>query len=172
MFQTMSGSNTDGHPKAEPGEISNPSRRSRVVILEDDQFLAQFYEMLIKKVSPHSQILFFTDGDTAWGELTKAEPDLFITDVEHPGTDAWEMFRMLAAAKVTYPILMISGDFVPGDKHKHLYPSLNLTAMSKPFDVSVFIKILADLLKASDGFLGSTEQTRPNDLISGAASLA
>ena len=143
-----------------------------MVVLEDDEFLAQFYEMLVKRVLPQAHILFFNNGDKAWEELTKVDPDLFITDVEHFGMDAWEMARMLAAAKVTYPIFMISGDFVSGTKHTHLYPELRLTLLSKPFDIPVFNKLLTDLLKPVDGFMSTTEPTRPNLTPGGAAGLA
>ena len=143
-----------------------------MVILEDDQFLAHCYEMLLQRVSPHVQILSFTDGDKAWGELSKVDPDLFITDVEHPGRDVWEMLSLLTAEKVTYPILMVSGDFVPRESYQHMYPALKLTTISKPFDVPVFIKLLTDLLKATDGYMGITEQTRPNHTQGGATGLA
>src|ERR1035438_10431164 len=99
----MNGSNSDRHPSANVAAILNPPRRLRVVILEDYPFMADFYEMVLAKISPRFQIHKFTNGDEAWRELGKIDPALFITDIEHSGTDAWEILRFLAAVKVNFP---------------------------------------------------------------------
>ena len=137
--------------------------RRRVIIVEDDQCLANLYALVIEKYFSRAQILKYTNGDDVWQELSKADPDLLITDVQHPGTDAWEMLKLLAAAKVTYPILMISGEIQPEVEYKNIHPGLKLTMMSKPFYLKNFLKYLTDVFESNGEFTVPVIQTRPND---------
>ncbi len=146
MITSMSGSNVERHPINLTEEKIIPPRSQRVVILEDDQFLAHLYELVLAKLSAQYQIQKFTDADEAWLSLAAA-PDLFITDVEHPGTDAWAVLERLAAKKVTFPILVISDEFQPGVVYQQVYPGMKVTLLSKPFVIQTLFKCLLGLLE-------------------------
>ena len=101
----------------------------RVIIAEDDECLSNLYALVIEKYFTLVQIQKFTNGDDVWRELSKANPDLLITDVQHSGMEAWEMLELLAAAKVTYPILLISGEIQSGVEYQNMYPVTGFTCL-------------------------------------------
>ena len=84
-------------------------------------------------LSVRIELKSFADGDQAWAALGKEEPELFITDIEHPGLDGSLLLQRLEAKKVTYPILVLTGQPKESVKgfSKGKCPSLNLTVMQK-----------------------------------------
>ncbi len=118
-----------------PGCRPPSAGRPRVVILEDDQALAQLYETLIMKHYAQAAIRKHHNGDPAWVDLSRSDPDIFITDLDHLGLDIWEILKRLAAKPVTYPILIITDEGLREVPFNLIYPGLNLTVMYKPFEV-------------------------------------
>ena len=128
---------TWGHPSA---AASSPQRRIKAFIIEDEPIAARLYSGLLASFCSPNQVHLqtFTDGDAAWAELTKVDPDILITDLLHPGLDGEEILNLLAAEKVDYPILLIADDSLPADFYKTCYPELKLGTIGKPFQVSTF----------------------------------
>ena len=80
----------------------------------------------------------------AWRELKRLDPDLFITDMRHPGG---QIFDCLSERNITYPILIVSagvglnadGDWVYGEKRVcSLGRNLKISCLSKPYCVEDF----------------------------------
>jgi len=129
-----------------------PERKLKVLWLEDDNF--EFYSELIEQfqLNHRFEIQWLTDGNQAWAALGKADPDLFIMDIIHPGLCGAIMLERLAAKKVACPILVISGckqEIVKGFSEVRC-SSLKITVLPKPFDITVlnqFLTSLADNLE-------------------------
>ena len=149
----MSGVVLDRVKSKLPAVVSPPQRKIKVFILEDEPVASQFYADLLEAVDRRFQVFKFVDGDDAWAELTKVDPDIFITDIVHPGLDGWEMLKLLAAEKVAYPILVVTGDSQSIGLYKSVYPDLKLELLGKPFRIQSFYKLLAALLGDQNGFL-------------------
>lgn len=89
--------------------ISTPRQGvKRIVLLDDQSCLAAFVEQLLREWFEKFELIHFEDGDDAWKELRRIEPDLFITDWQHPGMDGAEMVARLAKIRAKFPVLMIS----------------------------------------------------------------
>ena len=164
----MQGVSTNDNPAAS----CRPQRKIKAYILEDEPVALRLYADLLAAAPGQFQIHKFTDGDEAWAELTKADPDILITDIAHPGLDGWEILKLLAAERVTYPILVVTGDCQSADFYKNVYPDLKLNMLGKPFRVESFYKHLSALLHEYDGFMPSDEQTSRLAKNSGSAALA
>jgi FixJ family two-component response regulator len=129
----------DDKPAGPPAETR---RKLKLVILDDD--LADFYEDLVTGFTQRFQIQKFIDGDRAWAELSATDPDVLITDLFHPGISGLQLLKLLAARKVTYPILVVSGDpdSLVGFCAKEC-PDLKVTQLGKPFELGDFYNYIS-----------------------------
>ncbi len=55
------------------------------------------------------EIRWVANGDDAWQLLSSEMPDIFITDILHPGMSGQEILRGLSANKAPFPIVVSSG---------------------------------------------------------------
>jgi len=138
--------NEDDQANVPPSATPTRQKKPTLVYLDDE--LPNF-EFLFEGFSDRFEIHKFTDGDQAWQELSHADPDVFITDIAHPGSDGWELMKRLAAKKVTYPILVVTGynDSAFEVFCKKQYPKLNVTVITKPFGVNDIFKHLNTLVR-------------------------
>lgn len=148
----------EGIPRDVPAALTRPPRKIKVFILEDEPVASQLYADLLTAIPGQFQIHKFTDGDEAWAELTKVDPDILITDIVHPGLDGWEMLKLLAVEKVSYPILVLTGDCQSVDFYKDCYPDLKLGMLGKPFRIQSFYQLLSALLQNRDGIMPAAKQ--------------
>ena len=141
-----------------PAASFKAPRKIKVFLLEDEPVALQLYADLLAATSKRFQIHKFADGDDAWAELTKVDPDILIMDIIHPGLDGWEMLKLLAAEKVTYPVLVVTGDSQAAEFYKSCYPDLKLAVVGKPFRVQSFYKQLFDMLQERSGCAPTLER--------------
>jgi len=137
------------------GPIKTWRSKPRIILVDDEEWFLDFAEMLIHKYYPEADLLKFTNRNEAWGELSGTEPDLLITDLLHeniPGRiepaegyariNGFEMLRLLAAKKVRYPILVISGCLsmsgMEGWAKQCAGPNLKTYYLTKPFTEDLF----------------------------------
>ena len=90
-------------------EESLETRSPIIVHLDDEEQLREVAAAVIKTVFPNAIIRGFSDGEEAWLELQRSDPDLLISDRNHIGMDTCEMLRRLAYKRKQYPILFLSG---------------------------------------------------------------
>lgn len=117
-------------------------RVRQIVILDDEPFMTDLYLHVLHKAFSGLEILNFTEGDAAWREISRADPDLLITDVFHLGMRGDDMLAELANRKVKYPIFVVSGtlDLIAKDVRSSWASNLNATIISKPFKSDVFLE--------------------------------
>lgn len=60
-------------------------RKQRSILMEDDHLLCQIFAATIRTMQPDIDLLAFENGDDAWRELCRLQPDLLITEALHPG---------------------------------------------------------------------------------------
>jgi CheY-like chemotaxis protein len=131
----------------------------RIVVVDDSSDVLQLMGSLIHSWFKDAMVLLFQDGETAWRELLRANPDVLITDLQRPSKmDGWEMIRLLAERKVKYPIVVVTG-YTKGpnlddktlsddvqDMLRRVRPTLNVTALAKSFDNESLRMVLEPLL--------------------------
>lgn len=121
-------------------------RALRVVVLDDEEGPRRTCVAMLKGCWHHGEeILEFEDARDAWQELSRTDPDLFITDIQHVGISCKEILTRLAERKVKYPILVISAVL---DLYKKMVwvqdvrrdwgPNLNVSFLSKPYTIKEF----------------------------------
>jgi CheY-like chemotaxis protein len=145
-----------------PGSMASRcgGRLPRVVVVDDEPWLAEMIELLIQEAFSEVTILTFQNRDTAWQELLRADPDLLITDMnnhnvpgrpEYMGMSGWELLPRLAERAVKYPILVASGSFGmagwEGRARAAAGRSLNITFMSKPFTMAFFVSEVRRMMR-------------------------
>jgi DNA-binding response OmpR family regulator len=109
-------------------------RTPRIVVVDDDADWLKLMEAMIQDWFKDATVLIFQNGNEAWQELLRVDPDLLITDINRSMFAAKDMLPLLAERNVKYPILVVSG--VHDKKiHKQLResagPHLNLTFLTK-----------------------------------------
>lgn len=93
------------------------------------------------------EIVTFTDPVKAMDELLRKNPDLLITDWNHPGMGCAEMFEALAVRKIKYPIFVISA-FASATLNKHLTKlnqtlGLTIKLLPKPYEIDGLRRLLS-----------------------------
>jgi DNA-binding response OmpR family regulator len=130
---------------------STRQRKLRIVLVEDDEAISELLEYFIRNGSfREAELIRFENGDAAWQELSRSEPDLLITDLLHPGIDGGEILRRLAEKQVKFPVLMTSG-FAGKWFQDYTGLRINVAFLSKPFLPEQFEQALNDLLEPGRG---------------------
>ena len=92
--------------------LAKEARSFRIVHVDDENYILEMFGLAIREEFKDVVIDAFQNGDKAWEELQRADPDLLITDMNHVGMSGWEMLPLLANRKAKYPILVVSGWFL------------------------------------------------------------
>jgi CheY-like chemotaxis protein len=132
-------------------------------VVDDEEWLWELVETLIRDWFKEVTLLKLRNRDEAWQELLRADPDLLITDMrndnvprqtENLGMGGFELLRLLAARRVKYPILAVSGCFsmsgLEGLAKQHAGPNLKVSYLTKPFTSDLFYQALLKCLGPSD----------------------
>jgi CheY-like chemotaxis protein len=84
----------------------------RIVIMDDQPEIGECFEVMLRdylfRGLDQLEILTFTDPAKAMNELLREQPDLLVTDWNHTGMSCYEMFEVLAATKIRYPIFVVT----------------------------------------------------------------
>lgn len=132
---------TGRDPQGTPGEMISPppkARPLRIVVVDDESWCLEMVGTLILSKFKHAALQTFQDGGTAWQELSRAGPDLLITDMIRGGMNGWEMLPLLAQRKVKYPILVTSGYAQEKDVRQCAGPDLVVSFLQKPYTSEQF----------------------------------
>ena len=156
---TLGGANQKGAAANSEALSRGGVRVPRIVLIEDEQVIAEMVETFLRQILPTITLLAFQNRDTAWEELQRADPDLLITDMnnhnipgrtEYMGMSGWELLPLLAKQEVKYPILVVSGSFsLPGmetQARQIAGPKLNASFLMKPFAPDIFQQEIVRLL--------------------------
>jgi DNA-binding response OmpR family regulator len=122
-----------------PTAIQTPKTRPlRVVIIDDEDGPFHSMRLIITWTFENVRFTWFRDGNRAWRELSRADPDLLITDFRNFGMTGFEMVQRLAQKEVKYPIFLMSAYKTPESMRiiEECAMRLNLTYFPLPFDVA------------------------------------
>jgi len=102
--------------------------------VDDEDVLLKLIWQAIRTKFKNVIIQAFQDGDQAWQQLLRADPDILITDDKMPGLTGEDLIRRLAETGVPYPIIVTSG-WPPTERWVREYAdkNLNITFLRNPF---------------------------------------
>ncbi|PIW10105.1 MAG: hypothetical protein COW37_04295, partial [Caldiserica bacterium CG17_big_fil_post_rev_8_21_14_2_50_35_7] len=69
----------------------------KVLVAEDDHFLAKIYKIKLAKEGINAEIA--TDGNEALAKIKELKPDLVLLDLVMPGKDGFEVLEELQSDK-------------------------------------------------------------------------
>ena len=55
----------------------------KIILVDDEEWFQEYAELLIRKYCNDVSLLKFRNRDEAWQEITRANPDLLITDLRN-----------------------------------------------------------------------------------------
>jgi CheY-like chemotaxis protein len=121
------------HDLSESGHFGKPLS---VVLVDDEEFLLDCLEVIIRSWFNNARLLRFKNGLEAWEELSRTEPDLLITDDNMPVLNGEGLCLRLLEKKVAYPIIVQSAS-APTQEWVETCASrgLNVAFLAEPYDV-------------------------------------
>jgi DNA-binding response OmpR family regulator len=131
--------------------------RHRILLADDEPLIRQLCTELLDDLG--YEVDTAEDGAAAWDALQIKGYDLLITDNEMPQVSGIELLKKLRAARMTLPVIMVSGTMPTAELKRH--PELHLdAALLKPFDVTEFTGVVKKALRAADGVANSARLFR------------
>jgi CheY-like chemotaxis protein len=137
---------------------------TKFVLVDDLPDVLNCIEACLQRGFSNVRILKFTDGEEAWAEVVREEPDYLISDLMRPGVNGYELLRRLAQRGVKFPVLIVSTALFCGKEkaRQSAGPELKVSFLPKPFDCAEFISIVdRDLSIGGDAQAKAAAQSRP-----------
>jgi CheY-like chemotaxis protein len=124
----------------------------KIVVVNDEPFLLQMFEALIRLLFPDSDLLLFSSGPEAWENLLRSAPDILITGDRMPGLYGEEICQRLSERKASFPIVVTSA-WEPTEQWVSRCASrgLNVRLLPAPFTPPEFENVLKTSLKIVGG---------------------
>jgi DNA-binding response OmpR family regulator len=119
-----------------------------VAVVDDEQSALRSLEHLL--MSANHAVRLFTSGAALLDSGCLPEIDCLIADIDMPGTDGFELLRLVHAARPRLPTILITADpdalnrLPPLDG---IYPGL----FTKPFQAEELLAAVSDVLRNSSG---------------------
>lgn len=156
------GKNRHEHTSSDPGGVAPRAPRlytqrvSRILIVEDDDDIAQLVQRYLTRAGHAADVL--RAGDEALSCARDRIPDLIILDLMLPGLDGLEVCRALRAAPATraVPIIMLTARSEETDR----IVGLELGAddyVTKPFSPNELVARVGSLLRRAQRWAESGE---------------
>jgi two-component system cell cycle response regulator CtrA len=128
----------------------------RVLLIEDDSFIAQSIELMLKTESFNVYTTNLGDEGVDLGKLY--DYDIILLDLNLPDMSGFEVLRSLRVSKVNTPILILSGLAGIEDKVKGLGYGAD-DYMTKPFHKTELVARIHAIVRRSQGHAQSVVQT-------------
>lgn len=128
----------------------------RILLVEDDSSTAKSIELMLKS---ENFVVDCTDLGEDGLEIGKLyDYDLIILDLMLPDIDGYEVLRRLRSARITTPVLILSGLNEPDNKVKGLGFGAD-DYLTKPFDKSELVARIHAIIRRSKGHSESVIRT-------------
>jgi CheY-like chemotaxis protein len=139
---------------AEPAGTPSQCRltqRQRILVVEDDDDIRRLNTEAL--ACSGYKVDAATDGAAAWDVLQFNSYDLLVTDYNMPRMSGVELLQKLHAARMTLPVIMVSGT-IPTEKLKR-HPWLQIDAtLLKPYAPDELLATVRKVLHSIDGIAG------------------
>ncbi len=135
-----------GEPAGAPRPRPTDSCR-RILVVDEDGDLRRLYADALAGHGYH--VDGAEDGAAAWEALRAHRYHLLITEHETPDLTGVELVKMLRAARMALPVVMVAGRLPTHELARNR--SLQLAAtLSKPFAIDALLNTVQNVLRATD----------------------
>ena len=129
----------------------------RVLLIEDDYAVSQSVETILKK---EGMVVDTTDDGEDGLDCGKLyDYDIIILDLNLPGMNGYEVLKSLRNAKISTPVLILSGLYEPDKKVKGLGYGAD-DYLTKPFNKEELLARIQAIVRRSKGHSNSIIQRR------------
>lgn len=93
---------------AKKTSAKNAKKKTKILVIDDDRFLAQIYILTLKKVG--YEVLLRENGQDGIEAAKKEKPNAIILDILMPGIDGFQVLRELKKSEKTkhIPVIMLT----------------------------------------------------------------
>jgi DNA-binding response OmpR family regulator len=150
---------------SEPTGTQFQSPRHRVLVVDDDDDTRSLNTEVL--VCSGYKVDTAADGAIAWETLQLNTYDLLLTDHDMPNLTGFELLKKLRAARMSLPVILISGTIPTDELSRHPWLQIEAT-LRKPYAPDELLATVEKVLYATDGIAGRTAplpdwQGRPAD---------
>ena len=124
-------------------------RKTFALWLEDEELLRGLVATIAEGAPSldNLEIHWVADGDEAWNVMASSNPDIFITDLLHPGVSASQLLEFLSAKHSNVPVGIFSGYAGQREFAVDRFPHLRLRFLGKPFSREEVVEFLDALVR-------------------------
>lgn len=128
----------------------------RVLVVDDEDDMLWMLQRNLNKGMSEVEVLAASSGEEALAVLSDKEVNLVITDINMPGMNGLDL---LIEVNNRYPNtgVIIMTAYPSNSFEREAMMGGSLRFVEKPFDIKDMRKIVADVLKTSDGFQGTLD---------------
>jgi DNA-binding NtrC family response regulator len=127
-------------------KTASPSRRSTILVIDDDYAINDMFERMLTLEG--YRVHTVRDAETALRQLGVVAPDAILVDLRMPHVDGLEFLRRLRAQPVRRdtPVAIVTGDTSIDEAMVEELTSLGATVHFKPVWCDDLLRIAQDLL--------------------------
>ncbi|MFV0265881.1 MAG: response regulator, partial [Draconibacterium sp.] len=134
--------------------------KQKLLIIDDDTDIVHYLKALL---SPHFDVFYKFDAESAYKSLKEVEPDLILCDVVMPGTDGSQFCRMVkdSLSYCHIPVVLVTAKATIENQVEGLNTGAD-AYVTKPFDPTYLLALINSQLnnrKKIQSLLGSTTKT-------------
>jgi excisionase family DNA binding protein len=121
---------------------ANNARRMSVMVVEDDPSLLRLYQINLSRWPMKPEVITFDNAVSALLTIGRGGPDLLVTDLMMPGTNGFEMLRLLSQAPevANTTIVVVTGlDATEVSQGGRIPPGIAVLPKPVPFDLLLSI---------------------------------
>ncbi len=121
--------------------------KPRIVVVNDEPFLLEAVDQMLKMRFPAAQVLLFGKPEDALAELAARDPDLLISDTMMPKLNVMDVLEFLKKRGAEYPVLVTTGG-CPSDQEIMECAGANLKVhlINIPFEIEPFLRLVEQCL--------------------------
>jgi PAS domain S-box-containing protein len=144
FFLPAAASLAETSPTLEPRARQTSSLVSEVLVIEDEDAVAEGLRMLL--AGEGIDVLVATTGADAMRILEKAKPQLLVVDISLPDCDGFELYQRIVAGCGPLPVIFSSGhaDRINLDD---LAASVPTRILTKPYDFDTLLSTIGEICK-------------------------
>lgn len=127
-----------------PDQETTLEKEMKILVVEDNDDLLNFIKT---SLADEFRVLVAGDGNTAWKNVLKHQPDLVVSDIMMPGMNGFELCRLMKSTYETshIPIILLTA---LSEKSDQLH-GLGLGAddyLTKPFDMNMLVQKIKSII--------------------------